>query len=283
MKEKLDALWKKTKCSSKRVLRETSYFLTSTYFLKHLGMLIAAALLLVGTVWLALYLYTDHGESIEVGNYIGRDVATVTREAEDRDFEVVITDSIFVLGKRGGPVQDQSPRPGARVKKNRTIRFITYKHTENATLPRLTGNYDFERYARTAAAKDIKIVKGREKFDNKQAPNTILHLEYNGKQISEDDIEAGYELPRGAELSAVVTKRGENSLDYITMPDLICSTYDDATVIIRGNKLVVGTITGESDLGTAYVSSQRPSAGTRQSRGTPVSLTLVRGLPDGCN
>ena len=73
MKEKLSKLWEKTKTKSRVFLRESSFFLTSNYFLKNLAFFFGAVVLLLLATYLWLGFHTDHGESVQVGDYIGLD------------------------------------------------------------------------------------------------------------------------------------------------------------------------------------------------------------------
>ncbi len=280
MKDKLSKLWAKTKTGSRHFAKESSYFLTSTYFLKNAGLLLLSALAIVLLTWGFLAFYTDHGESVEVGDYIGLDVQTVKKQADDRNINISVTDSIFVFGKKGGTVQDQSPRPGARVKENRTVTLITYKHFEDAKLPRLTGNYDFERYKRSMASKDFSLEIEEEIFDPKQAAGTIMHLMHDGEKITEDDIEKGYSLPRGAKLTAVVTKRNS---DFIPIPDVVCQTFAEAEFAIAAAKLVVGNVIGEvTNRNNAYVYKQVPESTLSLRVGESVTLYVTDEFPEGC-
>lgn len=281
MKEKLSKLWGKTKTNSRVFLRESSFFLTSNYFLKNLAYFFAAlVLLLLGTYWW-LNFHTDHGESVQVGDYIGLDYNDAVKQAKERNIKLSITDSIYVFGKKGGTIQDQNPQALSRVKENRTITLITYKHTESAKLPRLKGNYDFERYKRSMAAKDFELSIEKEIFDPKQAAGTIMYLLYDGKKITEDDIEKGYDLPRGTKLKAVVTKRSSN---FIPIPNLVCKTYNEAEFLIESARLNVGEIIGEvPDLGSAYVYRQSPPSDKSLRIGEMVTIYVTADYPDGCN
>lgn len=281
MKEKLSKLWEKTKTNGRTFARESSFFLTSTYFLKNLAKLIGAVVLVLALTWFWLSFHTDHGESVQVGNYIGLDYQEAKKQAEERNINLSITDSIYVFGKKGGTIQDQNPRPLAKVKENRTIALITYKYFEAAKLPRLKGNYDFERYKRSLSAKDFDLEIKEKKFDPKQAANTILYLLHDGKKLSENDIEKGIELPRGTKLQAVVTKRDS---DFIPIPDLICKTYGEAEFLIESARLNIGEVLGEvQDQNNAYVYLQEPSSNKSLRVGEMVTIYLTDELPEGCN
>ncbi len=281
MKEKLSKLWEKTKTNSRTFARESSFFLTSNYLLKNIAYFIAAVVfLLLATYWW-LGFYTDHGESVQVGDYIGLEYKDAVKQADERNIKLSITDSIYVYGKKGGTIQDQNPQPLSRVKENRTITLITYKHTEDAKLPRLKGNYDFERYKRSMSTKDFELSVEKEIFDPKQAAGTILYLMHDGKKITEDDIEKGFDLPRGTKLKAVITKR---SSDFIPVPDLVCKTYNEAEFLIESARLNVGEVIGEvSNLGSAYIYNQSPSSDKMLRVGEMVTIYVTTDYPDGCN
>jgi len=281
MKEKLSKLWEKIKINSRIFARESSFFLTSNYFLKNIAYFIGAVILLLLGTYLWLGFYTDHGESVQVGDYIGLDYKDAVKQANERNINLSITDSIYVFGKKGGTIQDQNPQPLSRVKENRTITLITYKHTEDAKLPRLKGNYDFERYKRSMSSKDFELSIEEEIFDPKQAAGTILYLLNDGKKITEDDIEKGLELPRGTKLKAVVTKR---SSDFIPIPNLVCKTYNEAEFLIESARLNVGEVIGEvSNLGSAYIYQQSPGSDKMLRVGEMVTIYVTEDYPDGCN
>lgn len=261
-------------------LRESAYFLTSGLFLKNFAMLIGAVILLVLITWLWLGFHTDHGESVEVGKYIGLDVDNAIKQAAERNIKITVTDSIYVFGKEGGTVQDQNPRPGARVKENRVISLITYKHTETAKLPRLKGNYDFERYKRSLNIKDFELTIAEKVFDPKQAANTVLYLLHDGKKITEDNIEKGIELKRGTKLEAVVTKRNS---DYIPVPDLVCKTYGEAEFLVQSARLTISEVVGSvTDLNAAHVYQQEPDSNKSLRVGEAVKIYVTEQRPAGC-
>ena len=281
MKEKLSKLWGKTKTNSRVFLRESTFFLTSNYLLKNIVYFLGAVVLLLLATYLWLGFYTDHGESVQVGDYIGLDYKDAVKQADERNIMLSITDSIYVFGKKGGTIQDQNPQPLSRVKENRTITLITYKHTEQAKLPRLKGNYDYERYKRAMAAKDFDLEVEKEVFDPKQAAGTIIYLLNDGEKITEDDVEKGLELPRGTKLKAVITKRSSN---FIPVPNLVCKTYNEAEFLIESARLNVGEVIGEvSNLGSSYIYKQSPNSDKSLRIGEMVTIYVTSSYPDGCN
>ena len=83
-------------------------------------MITSGGLLLVLTLWW-LRCYTNHGESIEVPNFVGSSYKEALRIAKAKDFNVAITDSIYLEGKLPGEVLTQNPKAKSFVKEGRTI------------------------------------------------------------------------------------------------------------------------------------------------------------------
>ena len=148
-------------------------------------------------------------------------------------------------------------------------------------MPRLKGNYDYERYKRSMSSKDFELTVEKEVFDPKQAAGTILYLLHEGKKITENDIEKGYDLPRGTKLKAVVTKR---SSDFIPVPSLICKTYNEAEFLIESARLNVGEVIGSvPNLGSAYIYQQSPTSDKSLRIGEMVTIYVTADYPEGCN
>ena len=75
----------------KGFFRQVGNFLFSPFFLKNLILLLSlGALLLLLTHWV-LKLYTHHGESLEVHNYVGMQLDDAEKMARSRSFQIVIS------------------------------------------------------------------------------------------------------------------------------------------------------------------------------------------------
>lgn len=266
--------------------REAYLFLTSLIFLKNfLGIIASLALLTFLSLWW-MKCYTYHGESLQVHDYIGMDLKDAIRKAKDRSFSVVVNDSIYVVGERANVVREQHPLPFSRVKQNRTIYLtVTKFYADEKLLPTLKGNYDYNIYSRKLANRHIKTVIKERVFDNNQAKNTILYMYYNGKKITEDDIENGIKIPMGSTLEVVVTDRGGTS---VQMPNLVCMKFSEAKFLIENYQLNVGSIVPDqtiTDESTAYVWKQTPGYNARQymRMGEFIDLYITQYRPDDCS
>ena len=270
----------------KNFFKEVYYFFTSLVFMKTFLSILAFSIFLLFITFWWMKCYTNHGESLQVHNYIGMDLQDAIRTAKDRSFSIEISDSLFIVGKRPNIVLEQSPSPLSRVKENRTIYFtVTKFNADEKTLPKLKGNYDFNIYKRKLKNRQINAVIKEKVFDINQAENTILYLYYKGKKITEEDIQKGVKIPMGSTLEFVVTNHGGNSVD---IPDLVCMRYSEAKFLITNYKLNIGslipdqTITNEE---TAYVWKQVPKyvSNKKMRMGEFVDLYITQYKPDDCN
>ncbi|NOY95013.1 MAG: PASTA domain-containing protein [Chlorobi bacterium] len=115
-------------------------FLLSAVFLKNLflSIVILAALIFL-TMW-GLKIYTDHGQARPVSNFIGLSIPEVEEIVASHNLRFKVIDSAYVDNVAPGSVIDQLPKPGFRVKDNRTILLtINASSPEQVMLPKLRG------------------------------------------------------------------------------------------------------------------------------------------------
>lgn len=247
-----------------------------------MGALLGLVLFLV---FKSLKLYTNHGQKIKVDELVGLDLNKAKKLAEDKGFKVKITDSLFMVNRSPGEVFNQNPAAGSFVKENRTIYLTITKQTADMRkLPSLIGNYDFDQYAKKLKRLSIKAQVSEKVYDGRQEPNSIQYLIYDGKKITQEDIKAGYKVPMGSEIEAVVTYRYSETTDS---PNLACRTFGEAEFIIQSLDLKIGEVIEDgpiSDKASAFVSRQSPEyqPGTLIDKGAPITLYISQARPDDC-
>ena len=273
----------KVKEKLKATGQEVWTFLKSPTFLKNFGGLLLVLLLFSLLVKGWLRSYTNHGESLQVHNYIGMDLYDAIEKAENRSFQVIISDSLFIVGESPNMVLDQDPKPLSRVKEKRRIYLTISSSTPpEMTLPDLIGSYDFDQYSRKLKRLDITAVIKERVFNGKLEENTILHFFYKGEKITDAMVKEGVKIPKGSTLEFVVTERNTG---MVAIPDLICKKYSAASFLISGNNLNLGTVHGDVfDRNAAYVWKQDPaySPGQQILMGTQVDIYLTETRPSGC-
>ncbi|NBC08738.1 MAG: PASTA domain-containing protein [Bacteroidetes bacterium] len=258
-------------------------FLKTPFVLRNL---LGILLMVIGSVWLvswSLKLYTKHGESVQIPDYVGMDVRDAARKAEKQDFKIVVIDSFFDSNKRPNVIYQQTPEPLQRAKKGRTIYVSKYRTmADSVTLPTfISASYDFDQYSAKLKRRDIKAVI-KERVFARDEPNSIRYLLYNGRKIDNDMLRRGVKVPKGSTLEFVVTERITND---VALPDLVCKTYDAAAFMLSSANLVVKeTIGAEGNEQRAYVYRQEPpfEAGKMVAKGSAVTLYLSENRPANC-
>ena len=115
-------------------------YLFSKVFLKNVLIAAIISIVLLGGVFLWLFIFTRHNQSIIVPDFSGLKQDEVEIIADSKDLRFEIVDSIFYKELPKGTVAKQNPRPGSKVKQNRRI-YLTMNavNPEKVTMPAVTG------------------------------------------------------------------------------------------------------------------------------------------------
>lgn len=264
-----------------------------TFFGKHpiLKHLVLAGLFLLNVLMLTLLwlgIYTNHGQKLSVPDLIDEEYSVARKTAKKQSFNLVVTDSVYLIGKEGGLIQKQNPSAGAMVKENRKIYVTMTKFTPDKIkvkdLPTLYGN-DFSQKKTELEYRGIKsTIKGR-KYDPGE-PNHILEVYYEDNLIiNKDKFEGDIDIDKGGTLEFVVSDRGGGE---ITIPSVVCMTYNEAEFLLEQSKLKMGIVNKKGEImdqTEAYVLSQNPPYDgiSKISMGSSIDVTIVGTKPDQCN
>lgn len=259
-------------------------FFTAPFVVKNcLGMLGAMAVVLMLTFWW-LKCYTNHGESVQVPNYVGMSFREAARKARARDFGVAVSDSLYVPGKPPGEITAQDPKAESRVKEGRTIYFtVTKNNPDIVKLPDLTGGDDYDLYSRKISRMGLKPRIVARAADPGAPANVILAVIYKGDTITRK-LRAGYSVEMGATLDFVVSEEVKTT---VNIPDCVCQTLDAAKFLLQTSELSVGTIIKDAsvtDPESAYVWRQMPKYdpnGTMR-KGEQIDLYITQDKPSTC-
>ena len=266
-------------------------FLNSTLALLKSGYLwknVIGALLFFGLCFLllrtALSMYTSHGTSLELPDFVEMSRADAEAKADDLGLTLKFEKGAFDPSRPPGTVTRQHPKAGAGVKKNRSI-YLTVLTDEAPMikLPPLTGEYDYDQYTtRLSRMGEIKSKVREQVYDGKQEENTILHFYYGDQKITEEDLRGGrVEIPKGGELEFVVTVRETGE---VSVPRLRCKTFGEVEFLLDGSDLKVGNVYGNvSSRSEAYVVRVEPGEGTTVAVGSKFDVYLSDTRPASCN
>ncbi len=262
-------------------------FLISKPFLKQLIYVIIFLALVLLMVLLWLRFYTNHGQKLELPDYINQELVDAQKDADSKTFEIIVTDSIHKVGKPGGLIIDQNPTPGSKVKEKRKIYVNVTKYAADrikvSDLPVLYGS-EYDQKRTELKYLDISTRIKAEKFDRGE-PNHILEVWYNGKLIIDNKIiKTDLEIEKGGELEFVISKP-EGGKDFI--PDLVCQEFIAAESKCMLSKFQIGRVTeiGEiTDRNTAFVVSQVPvyDGSSMISHNSAIAVTISQERPDEC-
>lgn len=213
-------------------------FILSKVFLKQI--LIAFGILILFLIFTltCMRVYTHHGKSYAVNDFIDMPLDEVIPIIEERGFRHEIFDSIYVHEKDPGVIIDQHPKPGFLVKENRKI-FLTINASapEKIQMPKLV-----ELTLREGKAKleSFGLMMGKLSYKYDLSRNVILEQKVNGNPI-----EPGDSISKGTYVDLVLGKGLGNEREMV--PDLIGLTEEEARVILADALFSLGyTVSDES-------------------------------------
>ncbi|MBK9255031.1 MAG: PASTA domain-containing protein [Saprospiraceae bacterium] len=273
-----------TKSKSQSTLK----LLFSRQFLMQLGLAIVFFIVLIYLTLLALRIYTHHGQKIELNDFVGKPISEAEKLADKSDFEIIVNDSVFIVGKPGGLITDQNPKAGSLVKEGRKI-YVTITKFDSekirvADLPVLYGNA-FEQKKTELAYRDIDAEIKSYSYDPGE-PNHILEVWYKGELIiSGTERKDQILINKGDALQFVLSERQGGE---VVVPDLRCQELEAARFLLETRKLELGDVIFKEEISETdfiYVISQNPPYDgiTSITMGQKVSVTVAKTKPVDCN
>lgn len=263
-------------------------FLLSKYFYIAVAKIVGLILLLGGGFFMLLSYFTDHGSSKILPNYIGQHISAVKEAADDEGFNISVVDSTHIVGKPGGVVLSQLPKPGSEVKESRTIYVTISKYRPDqiklASLPLLYGK-EFaitQKFLQQSFFIESEVIGY--KFD--EGPeNHILVAIYKNDTIDNERMRKNdIFIEKGSKIQFILSKATD---EKVKIPDLVCNTYDAALFMLSSNMLQPGTVIQDNTVtnkNLSYVYKQVPAfqAGKTLSRGDTITLYLTQNQPASC-
>lgn len=263
-------------------------YLKSKEFLKQILLIAVAFILLLLITQLCLRFYTNHGQKLQLPKFIGMDINDAVDKAETGDFEIVVADSIFVVGKTGGIITDQNPKPLSFVKEGRKVYVTVTKFgvetIKVSELPTMYGNA-FDQKKTELKYRDIECVIKDYMYDPGE-PNHILEVWYNGELIISRDVKRDeVEISKGGTIECIVSRKDGGD---VVIPDLRCLDLEEAKFLLQSSKLEIGDIIKKGAFepdAIFYVIAQSPQYDgiSDIKMGEKVVLTVSPIKPSDCN
>ncbi len=240
--------------------------------------------LLLTMLWLRWY--THHGQELTLPSYIDMSLAEAQKDAGDKSFEIVVIDSVFIVGQPGNIILDQNPPANSIVKQERKI-YVTTTKDEAELIP-------FRRlpvlYGKSYNRKEMELQQGFEletkvvgrRYDS-GAPDHILEVIYNGETVVNSNFRKdNVMVEKGGTLEMILSK---SSGGPITMPSLTCKAYTEVQFLVETLNLALGATESDetvTNIDDSFVWKQTPSANSRIYTGDTVTLFLTQDLPSDC-
>lgn len=210
-------------------------------------------------IWLRSY--TNHGQKLELPDYVNMSLEEASQDAEDKTFQLIVNDSIHIVGQPGGIITRQNPVKGSKVKEDRKVYVTITKYgADQIKVGNLGVIYgqDYNSKKRELSYLEIESkIKGR-KYDPGESDH-ILEVWYKGKPIITSNVEKkSVSIAKGDTLSFVISQKAGGET---VVPDLMCNTLAAVKFILESSNLKLGEVVevGEiTDLSSAYIIEQYP-------------------------
>jgi len=230
-------------------------FIRSKLFFKNLGIAITivVGVLMLLLIWLNFY--TRHGQSRSVPDFFGLSVEQTTRLAKKSKLKYQIIDSVYTTVVPRGCIAEQSPKPGFKVKKWRTVILtINAFRPEMVAMPNLI---DLPIRQALALIDNSGLIMGESRYKPDLSINIVIEQLYNGRRIQEGD-----SLQKGSVVDLVLGKGLSNQ--RTSVPNLIGMNLEPAKNDILISSLSLGTyvydntIIDRQDSLNAFIYKQNP-------------------------
>ncbi len=259
------------------IFDEIYSFLTNRQFILNLlGIILFLTIVLLG-VFTWLRFYTHHGQKRTLPDYVDQPIAASISDAKARTFEIIVNDSVHIVGKSGGIIQNQNPPGGSIVKEKRKIYVTTTKYkADKVDLSdmRFFGD-DFSQVEAALKTKNIYARIKEYKFDP-LTQNSVLEVWHNGSLvISSSKQFKKFVIDKGDTLEFVISSAQGGASE---VPRLIGHSISTARFILdpTGLELVIEDEDGplEEDLLQSIIIGQNPSEQTSLPRGSKVTVKI---------
>lgn len=196
--------------------------------------------------------FTNHGAYLKVPMVKGKNTGEGIKLLEEKGFQVIIQDSIYVDSLPGNTIIKQLPEADATVKRNREV-FLTINKAEPppVSMPKLEGlSYRF--------AIDILLKNHLELGDTVMRPDfmkgSVLEQRFNGDKVS-----PGASIPWGSKIDLVIGASMPQT--QVAVPELIGLTYAEGRSLIENAGLTLAAVIAQpnvTDTASAFIYKQNP-------------------------
>lgn len=253
-------------------MKELINFFKNRTVQKHILLAIGGLLVFIELIFLALRVYTRHGQALSVPDFYGLKLSEVSKLADETRLRYEIIDSTYIQGQAPGTVVAQTPSVNTKVKAKRTI-FLTINAVipEKIDMPNLL-NMPVRQAAAIIQTDGLRL--GYVRYVPNIAKDFVLKQYYKNHEVS-----PGTKVIKGSAIDLVVGF-GSGSASA-TVPSLKGLTRDAAQDALSNNYLSFGAVIYDNSVEThqdsmkAVVWKQRPAYGGAINLGGSVDVWLT--------
>jgi eukaryotic-like serine/threonine-protein kinase len=253
-------------------MQEFVNFLKNRTFHKHLLLAIGGLIIFLLIVFLALRVYTRHGQALSVPDFTGATLEEVSKIVDQKNLRYEIIDSVFTPGAQPGTVVAQSPSPDTKVKENRVI-FLTINafNPEKIEMPNVV---DVSLQQAEAILQTNGLRVGYKHYVPHQAKDYVIRQIYH-----HHDIAPGSKVTKGSSIDLVLGL-GRINVD-VDVPDLkgLTRTEAEGTLSIKylnfGAVIYDNSVETKQDSLRAVIWKQLPANGSSINTGSTVDVWLT--------
>lgn len=216
------------------------FFKTKTFKANALAAL-GITIFLIFICMVILRFYTGHGDSVEIPDLKGKTSNQVAEILDRKDLRYEIRDSVYSLETAPGTVLDQYPKPGMKVKENRTILITLCARSQGLTpMPQLT---DISYRQAANLMESSGLIAGNIRYQKSEYPDLVLEQRIRGRIVRVDEM-----VPKGSVVDLVLGSANEGSTNQV--PTLFGRNLAEAKLILDENSLSQGTVTYDESITT---------------------------------
>ncbi|MDP2338659.1 MAG: PASTA domain-containing protein [Bacteroidota bacterium] len=221
-----------------------------------------------------LRIYTGHGDSVEIPDLKGKTGAQVSVILNDLDLKFEIRDSVYSNEAVPGTVLDQFPKPGIKVKENRTILITLCAFKQQMIpMPQLT---DISCRQAKNIIESSGLIAGEIEYQASEFPNLVLEQKVNGINVR-----VGEMISKGSVVDLVLGGNSEGETSEV--PTLFGRNLAEARLALGEVFLNVGTITYDESFisedqkikGLIWKQDPDPKTVFEVARGTSINIWLT--------
>jgi beta-lactam-binding protein with PASTA domain len=243
---------------------------------KHIIYAFGGLFILLILIFLALTVYTRHGQALSVPEFIGMSMDEARKIADQKQMHCVVTDSEFIQSQEPGTILTQNPSPGTKVKVNRSI-FVTINsiNPEKVPMPNVVG-VSVRQAEAVLHSNGLRL--GYKRYFPDVAKDYVLQQLYRGREIAR-----GTKIIKGSSIDLVLGLGLGLSKEKITVPDLKQLTRLEAQEVLSSNYLNFDAMIYDNSVETyqdslkAVIWKQNPAYGSTINVGSSITVWLTKG------